>query len=160
MYARSAGHSALVLLGFLAASFAVSALGGLATANSITTWYPTLAKPSFNPPNWLFGPVWSVLYIMIAVAGWRVWRRVGFTDKRAFAAFGVQLALNLSWPVLFFGLRSLGLALAGLVLLWISIIVTLLMFWRHDRVGALLFVPYLIWVSFAGALNAAIWSLN
>ncbi|MDP1590070.1 MAG: TspO/MBR family protein [Prosthecobacter sp.] len=160
MHARSAGQNALSLLGFLAASFAVSALGGLATASSITTWYPTLAKPSFNPPNWLFGPVWTTLYIMIAVAGWRVWRRVGFADKRAFAAFGAQLALNLLWPVLFFGLQMLGPALAGLVLLWISIAVTLLMFWRHDRAASLLFAPYLAWVSFAGALNAAIWSLN
>ena len=160
MHARSAGRSALVLLGFLAASFAVSALGGLATASSITTWYPTLAKPSFNPPNWLFGPVWTALYIMIALAGWRVWRRVGFTDKPAFAAFGAQLLLNLLWPVLFFGLQMLALALAGLVLLWISIAATLLMFRRHDSVAALLFAPYLVWVTFAGALNAAIWSLN
>lgn len=160
MHACSARQSALALLAFLAASFAVSALGGLATAGSITTWYPTLAKPSFNPPNWLFGPVWTTLYIMIAVAGWRVWRRVGFTDKRAFAAFGAQLALNLLWPVLFFGLQALAFALAGLVLLWISIAVTLLMFWRHDRVAALLLAPYLAWVTFAGALNAAIWSLN
>ena len=76
MRTRTAGHSALALLGFLAASFAVSALGGLATASSINTWYPTLTKPSFNPPDWLFGPVWTTLYIMIAVAGWRVWRRV------------------------------------------------------------------------------------
>lgn len=160
MHARSAGHSALALLGFLAASFAVSALGGLATASSITTWYPTLAKPSFNPPNWLFGPVWTMLYITVAVAGWRVWRRAGFTDNRAYAAFGAQLALNLLWPALFFGLQRLGLALAGLVLLWISIAVTLLMFWRHDRIAALLFAPYLAWVTFAGALNAAIWWLN
>ena len=160
MRTRTAGHSALALLGFLAASFAVSALGGLATASSIKTWYPTLTKPSFNPPDWLFGPVWTALYLMIAIAGWRVWRRVGFTDRPAFAAFGAQLALNLMWPVLFFGLQKLGLALAGLVLLWISIAVTLRMFWRHDLIAALLFAPYLAWVTFAGALNAAIWSLN
>lgn len=89
-----------------------------------------------------------------------MWRRVGFTDRAAFAAFGAQLVLNLMWPVLFFGLQKLGLALAGLVLLWFSIAITLRMFWRHDRIAALLFAPYLAWVSFAGALNASIWSLN
>lgn len=160
MHARSTQQSVLVFLGFLAASFVVSGLGGLATASSVGTWYQTLNKPSFNPPNWLFAPVWTTLYVMIAIAGWRVWRRVGFTDKRAFAAFAAQLVLNLLWSVLFFGLNRVGLALAELVLLWLSIATTLVLFRRHDKLAAILFAPYLAWVTFAGVLNAAIWTLN
>lgn len=160
MHAPSLRQSALAAAGFLAASFAVSALGGLATASSVETWYQTLAKPSFNPPNWVFAPVWTTLYIMIAAAGWRVWRKIGFSDRRAFAAYGAQLALNLLWSVLFFGLRQPGAAFAELIVLWLSIAATLALFWRHDRIAGLLFVPYLAWVSFAGVLNGAIWVLN
>lgn len=158
--AASARTSALALAGFLALTFAVAALGGLATASGVGSWYQGLAKPAFTPPDWIFGPVWSAIYFMIAVAGWRVWRRAGFTDRAAFAAYGCQLALNLLWSVLFFALKLVGAAFLELVALWIAIAATLVLFWRVDRPAGLLFVPYLAWVSFAGALNAAIWRLN
>jgi tryptophan-rich sensory protein len=160
VHARSRSHSAAALAGFLLAAFAVSAVGGTATGTSIDSWYPTLAKPAFNPPSWVFAPVWTVLYVAIAVAGWRVWRKIGFSDRRAFAAYALQLVLNMLWPILFFGLRALGAAFVELLLLWASVAVTLVLFWKHDRIAGLLFVPYLAWVSFAGALNAAIWRLN
>lgn len=160
MHSRSALQSAAALIGFLAACFAVSALGALATASSVGTWYAALIKPSFNPPNTAFAPVWTTLYLFIAVAGWRVWRKIGFSDRRAYALYGVQLVLNLMWSILFFGLQMVGAALLELVLLWIAIAGTLAMFWKHDRIAGLLFAPYLAWVSFAGALTAAIWHLN
>jgi tryptophan-rich sensory protein len=157
---QSRTRSVVVLGAFLAACFAISALGALATAASVGTWYQTLAKPAFNPPDSVFAPVWTTLYAMMAIAGWRVWRRVGFTDRPAFAAYAVQLGLNLLWSVLFFGLREVGAALVELVCLWTAIVVTLVLFWRRDKVAGALFVPYLAWVSFAGALNGAIWRLN
>jgi translocator protein len=157
---RSAVRSAGALAGFLAACFAVSTLGALSTASGVDTWYPTLAKPPFNPPAWVFGPVWTTLYVMIAVAGWRVWRRVGFSDRRAFALYGLQLALNLMWSVVFFGLREIGAAFLELVLLWAAIAANAAAFRKHDRIAGLLLLPYLAWVSFAGVLNAAIWMLN
>ena len=160
MHARSARRSALAFSGFLTASFTVSILGGLATASSLDTWYRTLAKPSFNPPGWIFGPVWTALYIMIAVSGWRVWRKIGFTDIRAFAIYGIQLTLNLMWSVLFFGMNAVGAAFLELVLLWAAIAATLVLFLKHDRIAALLLAPYLAWVGFAGLLNFSIWKLN
>lgn len=160
MYARSVRHSALAFSGFIAATFTVSILGGLATASSVDSWYQTLAKPSFNPPEWIFGPVWTTLYIMIAVSGWRVWRKIGFTDARAFAIYGIQLTLNLMWSVLFFGLNAVGAAFLELALLWLAIAATLVLFLKHDRLAALLLAPYLAWVSFAGLLNFSIWKLN
>lgn len=160
MQVRSAAQSVAGLAGFLAACFAVSALGAWATAGSVDTWYQTLNKPAFNPPNWIFGPVWTALYVMIAVAGWRVWRRRGFADRRAFAFYGLQLGLNLMWSIVFFGLQEVGAAFLELLVLWAAIAATLVLFWKHDKIAALLLAPYLAWVSFAGALNAAIWSLN
>jgi tryptophan-rich sensory protein len=150
----------LALIGFLAVCFAVSALGGLATANSLGTWYQALAKPSFNPPDWVFGPVWTTLYILIAVSGWMVWRKAGFSDHRAFAAYGGQLVLNLLWSVLFFGFQQPAVAMVDLIVLWITISANMILFARHDRTAALLLAPYLLWVSFAGVLNVAIVVVN
>ncbi|MCA0200207.1 MAG: tryptophan-rich sensory protein [Proteobacteria bacterium] len=150
----------LALIGFIAACFAVSALGALATANSVGTWYQTLAKPSFNPPDWIFGPVWTTLYVLIAISGWRVWRKTGFSDHKAFAAYGGQLLLNLLWSVLFFGFRQPAIAMVDLIVLWITIGANMILFARHDRPAALLLAPYLLWVSFAGILNVAIVVLN
>lgn len=160
VHARSTLHSFTALIGFLAVCFAVSALGAYFTASSVGTWYQTLNKPSFNPPDWVFAPVWTALYVLIAAAGWRVWRRCGFSDRRAFALYGLQLGLNLMWSVLFFGMRNPGAAFLELALLWSAIVATLVLFWRSDRIAGALFAPYLAWVSFAGALNAAIWKLN
>jgi translocator protein len=151
----------LALLGFLALNAAVSAAGGWVTAESVSTWYPTLAKPSFNPPDWIFAPVWSTLYALMAIAAWRVWRRTRFAGApSAFAAYFGQLALNLLWSIAFFGLQAPGAALAVLVLLFFAICATILAFRRVDGPAALLLLPYLAWTGFAGILNAAIVALN
>jgi len=141
--------------------FSAAAVGGAATSSSVGDWYQALRKPPFNPPAWVFGPVWTALYAMMAVAAWLVWRRRGFADAQLpLALFGLQLALNAAWSVLFFGLRNPGLALVDIVLLWAAILGTLLTFRPISAPAAALLSPYLAWVSFAGVLNYAIWSLN
>jgi len=146
---------------FLALCLAVSAIGGVATASSVGTWYRTLAKPPFNPPDWVFAPVWMALFFMMAIAGWRVWRRDGLRKARlALTLFALQLALNLAWSIVFFGLRSIGAALVEIVVLLLAILATTAVFWRHDRVAGMLFIPYAGWVAFATVLNAALWQLN
>ena len=148
----------LVLGGFVVACFAAAALGGVVTASSVREWYPTIAKPTWTPPSWIFGPVWTALYLMMAVAGWLVWRRVGWSG--ALGWFAVQLALNATWSPVFFGWHRLGLALVNIVLLWVAIAGTMVAFWRVMPAAGIMFVPYLVWVSFASALNFAIWRLN
>jgi translocator protein len=147
---------------FVVVCIAVMALGGAITAPAIPVWYAGLAKPSFNPPPWAFSVVWPILFLTMAVAGWLVWRRAGglAPARRAFVLFAVQLALNLLWSVLFFGLHAPGAALVEVILLWLAIATTLVAFWRIERLAGLLFLPYLAWVSFAVVLNAAIWRLN
>jgi tryptophan-rich sensory protein len=149
----------VVLALLLLLCLGVGALGGFATSSAIESWYRTIAKPSWTPPDWLFGPVWTLLYIMMAVAAWLVWKtkdRIG----PAMALFAVQLALNLAWSFLFFGARSPGLAFIELVMLWVAVLLTMLAFFGRSTAAGLLFVPYLAWVSFAGALNLAIWAMN
>ena len=148
----------LVLAGFVMLCLAVAALGGWATVQSVAEWYPTLNKPSWTPPSWLFGPVWTVLYIMMAVAAWLVWK--AGQAKGALLLFGAQLLLNLAWSFLFFGAKSPGLGLIDIVLLWLAIATTIFAFSLKSRLAAFLMVPYLCWVSFATALNAAIFMLN
>jgi translocator protein len=146
---------------FLALCLAASAVGGAATATSVGTWYQTLAKPPFNPPDWIFAPVWGALYFMMAFAGWRVWRRDGL--RKAWAAmtlFALQLALNMAWSIVFFGLRSIGAALAEILVLLLAILATTVVLWQRDRIAGMLFIPYAGWVAFATVLNAAIWRLN
>jgi tryptophan-rich sensory protein len=157
----AARRQALVLVAFIAVCLAVGALGGAITATSVGSWYQHLRKPSFNPPDWVFGPVWTALYIAMAVAAWRVWRRLGLWEARfALTLFAGQLALNLGWSVLFFGLRQIGLALIEITVLLIAIASTAFAFARTDRAAALLLVPYLTWVAFAATLNWVIWRLN
>jgi tryptophan-rich sensory protein len=141
---------------------AVGAVSGAATAEGVSTWYPTLVKPPFNPPAWIFGPVWTVLYIMMGVAVFVVWQRGWGSDgvRAAVTAFAIQLALNALWSILFFGLRSPGLALIEIAVLWLAIAATVVLFWRVATVAGALMVPYLLWVSFATVLNASIWWLN
>lgn len=149
----------LVLL--LALCFGVAALGGLSTASNVETWYPTLVRPTWRPPNGLFAPVWTVLYLSMAVAMWDVWRRTGWPEARTpVIAFGTQLALNAAWSPLFFGAHALGAALIDIVLMACAILWTIVAFWPHSRLSAGLMVPYLLWVSFATALNAWIWWMN
>lgn len=121
-------------------------------------WYAGLTKPSFNPPNWIFGPVWSVLYIAIAVAGWRNWQR----DRTgtAMKVWGVQMLANFAWSPVFFAAHRIDLALSIILLLLVSVAGFIRLSWRQDRVSALLFVPYAAWVGFASALNGAILLLN
>lgn len=146
---------------FLALCLAVSAVGGAVTATSVGTWYQTLTKPPFNPPDWIFAPVWTALFFMMATAGWRVWRIDGLRKARwALTLFALQLALNLTWSIVFFGLRSIGAALIEIVVLLLAILATMVVFWQRDRAAGMLFVPYAGWVTFATVLNAALWQLN
>lgn len=155
------GRELVALAGFVALCFVVAATGGAVTATSVETWYAGLAKPAFNPPDWVFGPVWAILYLMIAAAGWRMWRRR--RERRAplaLGAWGAQLLLNLAWSLLFFGARMIGAALAEIMVLLAAILVTAVLFWRIDRLAGALLVPYAAWVGFATVLNAALWRLN
>ena len=157
---RSMRNSA-ALAGFLALCLAVAAAGGAVTATSVGTWYAGLAKPAFNPPDWMFAPVWTTLFVMMAFAAWRVWRARGLAGARgALGAWLLQLALNLGWSLLFFGARMIGAALVEVVVLLAAILATLALFWRIDRVAGALLVPYAAWVAFATLLNAALWRLN
>jgi translocator protein len=123
-------------------------------------WYAALDKPSWNPPSWVFGPVWTVLYIMMGVAAWLVWDRYRSAARAALAVFVVQVVFNGLWSYLFFGLQSPALAFAGIVILWSLIVTTLVLFWRARTVAGVLLLPYLAWVSFAAVLNFTIWQLN
>ncbi len=139
----------------------MSFAGGLITASSVGTWYTTLQKPSFNPPGWLFAPVWTTLYVLMAIAAWRIWRRPGSQARRmALALFAAQLGFNLLWSVVFFGLREIGLALAEILILLVLVAVNMFAFWRIDRPAGALFIPYVLWVGFATILNASLWVLN
>jgi tryptophan-rich sensory protein len=136
---------------------------GIVTKSAITTWYPTLVKPSFNPPNWIFAPVWSMLYIMMGIAAGLVWDRMESNTplvKKALVFFAVQLALNALWSYLFFGLMNPMLALLEIVILWLMIYETYVQFGKINKIAGYLFIPYLLWVSFAMVLNASIWWLN
>jgi tryptophan-rich sensory protein len=146
---------------WVALCLGVSAIGGAITRTSVLDWYQGLSKPWFNPPDWVFAPVWISLFILMGVSAWLVWRRTGFgRGQLPLASFGVQLALNLAWSLLFFGLRSVGWALVEIVVLWMAILTTVIGFYRVNALAGLLLVPYLLWSSFAVALTAAIWWLN
>jgi translocator protein len=151
-------HPWLTLLVLLLLCFSAAGVGGLVTTPNIPNWYANLAKPSWTPPGWIFGPVWSVLYLSMAVAAWLVWRRGD--SAVPMTLFGIQLVFNAAWSWLFFGLHSPGAALVDIVLLWMAIVGTTIVFWRRSRLAGMLFVPYLAWVSFAAMLNFAIWWLN
>ena len=146
-------------MAFLLVCLAAGLLGSLATAPQIPAWYATLAKPSWNPPNWVFAPVWTTLYVLMGIAAWLVWRKRGFRGRTA-VLFWSQLALNALWSILFFGLENPGAAFVEVVLLWVLIAATVRDFARISKVAAALLAPYLAWVTFASALNFAIWRLN
>ena len=154
---RRSSHAAL--LAFCVLCVVGGAASGLATPPG--AWYQSLAKPSWTPPPWLFGPVWTVLYIMIGIAGWMIWSgRAAPRGRVAVTLFAVQLALNFTWTPVFFGLRAPGPAFAVILTLMACIVATILASWRHERMAALLLLPYAVWVSFASALNLALWRLN
>jgi len=160
MSARS--KDILTLVVFVLICQAAGGIGGLFTATSVGTWYAALRKPPYNPPGWIFGPVWTVLYALMGVAAWLVVRR-GWDSvavKAALAAFVAQLVLNMLWSAVFFGMRSPGIAFIELLGLWVAILVTIRLFWRVSPTAGALLVPYVLWVSFAAVLNYSIWRLN
>ena len=161
MSATAPKYPWLGLVVFLVVCFAAAGIGGAVTTPKIATWYATLTKPSWNPPNWIFGPVWSALYCCMAISAWLVWRQGGFSGvKVPLTLFGVQLVLNVLWSCLFFGLQNPGLAFVDVLLLWAAIAGTMVAFWQRSAIAGILFVPYLVWVSFASLLNFMIWRLN
>lgn len=139
--------------------FSVAAVGGALTAPSIASWYAGLAKPSFNPPNWIFGPVWTLLYLLMAVSLALAWSRphVKLSQLKIFIA---QLVLNLAWSFFFFYLHLPGVAFLDIVILWAAILKTILKFRRLSLLSSFLLYPYLAWVSFAAVLNLSVWLLN
>lgn len=153
---------ALALLGFLAICLVVGRGAGYVTVPAVRDWYPTLTKPSWTPPDWLFPIAWSILYAMMAIAVWLVWRHPAATPwrDRAIGLWWLQLGLNLAWSLLFFGQREPLLALVDVLLLWFAILATIAVFNRVERLAAWLMVPYLLWVSYATAVNAAIVGMN
>ncbi len=144
---------------------AAGVVGSASTMPAVATWYTTLAKPFFSPPNWLFGPVWTILYILMGVSLYIVWSkdrvsRVSKWKRKAIGLFALQLFLNALWSLLFFGLRSPALGFAGIAPLWISIAATMHLFRKIDRKAFWLLVPYILWVSFAAFLNFSVWMMN
>jgi translocator protein len=150
----------LVLIVFLAICLGAGGLGSFFTGNSVREWYPSLRKPVGTPPSWVFGPVWTTLYVLMAVSGWLVWREYRWGALPALLIFFGQLALNVAWSGIFFGSRMPGVAFAEIVLLWLAILWTMLIFFLLLPVAALLLVPYLVWVTYASYLNFGIWRLN
>jgi tryptophan-rich sensory protein len=146
---------------WLVLCFGAAAVGSVFTAGSVGTWYSLLRKPSWTPPNSAFGPAWTILYAMMAIAAWRVWMMGGFSaQRRPLVLFLVQLAANVGWSVVFFGARMPGLGFAWIVILWALILATTVAFWRRSALAGWLMVPYLLWVGFASALNLSVWLLN
>ncbi len=144
---------------WVAICLGAGALAGAATASSVGGWYAELQRPSWAPPNWVFGPVWTLLYILMGCAAWLVQTSPRFR-RPALVLFSIQLLLNFLWTVLFFGLQSPGLALLEIGILWVAIVATMLSFFPIHRGAAWLMAPYLAWVSFAALLNGAFWWLN
>ncbi len=141
--------------------YGAALLGNLATMPQLPTWYANIEKPTWTPPDWLFGPVWSLLYAMMAVAVWLIWRKAGWrAGKKPLIWFGCQLALNSFWSILFFGIHSPGWAFVDILFLWLAILMSIRTFWPLSRLAAALLIPYFLWVSFASVLNATIWQMN
>jgi tryptophan-rich sensory protein len=140
---------------------AAGGIGSFFTISSVKDWYPTLEKPALNPPSWMFGPVWTALFLLMGWALYLVWTDESGKNKRlAFWAFGIQMVLNALWSIIFFGLHSPGGALLEMVFLWLAILATIIAFAKISRLAAWLLAPYILWVSFAGYLNYLIWILN
>lgn len=154
-------NSAYSLIAFIFLCLSLGFIGSFWTMETVATWYPALSKPSWTPPNWLFGPVWTLLYVMIAFSGWLIFKEEKSPERsEALIFYAIQLSLNFIWPYLFFSLKSPLLGLIDIVLLLIFIILTLFKSWTVRPLAALLLAPYLLWVSYAFLLNLAIWGLN
>jgi translocator protein len=150
----------LVLIIFLAICLGAGGLGSFFTASSVRHWYPRLRKPRGTPPSWLFGPVWTTLYVLMAVSAWLVWRAYGWGAHFALLIFFAQLALNVAWSGIFFGSHLPGVAFAEILVLWLAIVFNAFVFYLLQPLAAALLVPYLLWVSYATYLNFGIWRLN
>jgi benzodiazapine receptor len=152
----------VALAAFVALTFSAAGISSAFAARSLRTWYFTLRKPTGNPPASYFGPVWTALYFLMAIASWNVWRVGGGWDgaSPAITIFLIQLALNAAWSVIFFGMRSPGWALIEIILLWVAVLATMILFWRVSTFSGALIVPYLAWISYSAYLNARIWRLN
>ena len=160
-YLPKASRDLVGLFAFIFFCLVVSGIGGAITASSVETWYQALEKPTFNPPDWVFAPVWTLLYIIMGTAAWRVWRFRSFeATSKALGLFALQLGFNLTWSFLFFGLQRIDLALVDIIILLVVIIVNAIMFWRIDRLAGLMFLPYIAWVTYATILNSSLWLLN
>ena len=152
----------LMLFGSILVSLGAGFIGSFFTVDSISTWYVTLNKPFFNPPNFLFGPVWTVLYVLMGIALYLVWSK-GFKSKESKIAiwlFVIQLVLNTLWSIIFFGLENPLWAFVEIVFLWVAILLTMIYFWKISKPATYLLVPYILWVSFAAVLNFSIYYLN
>ena len=149
------------LVGFIVVCLGAGGLGAIATTPEIEGWYKTIEKPSWNPPDYVFGPVWTTLFIMMAIAAWMVWKKDGFQAvSLAMTLFAIQLVLNIAWSWIFFGMHQPGWAFVEIVILGLAIAATTVAFFRCSRLAGWLMVPYGAWVSFAGVLNFTIWQLN
>lgn len=149
------------LTAWMGLCFAAMLAGSYLTQPGLPEWYASLLKPEWTPPNWVFGPVWFVLYTLMGIAAWLVWRQGGlFRTKLPIIFFVVQLLLNVLWSYLFFGLRSPMFAFAEIVVLWLAILATTIAFWQANRLSGLLMLPTLVWVAYAGTLNFYIWRMN
>ena len=148
-------NHALQLMGFVVVTFCAPAMGAFAKPGP---WYQTIERPTWNPPSWIFGPVWTLLYISMAVAAWLVWRRQGW--GRPMVLYGTQLVLNAAWTPVFFGAHQIGGALVVILLLWFSVLLTMGAFMRVHKIAGMLLVPYFAWLSFATFLNYTLWRLN
>jgi translocator protein len=155
-------HSTIVLVGFLAACFLVAGVSSTFSVAAIPHWYAALNKPSFNPPNAIFGPVWTLLYALMAIAAWLVWKTPGKSALRtaALRIFWLQLFLNFAWSWIFFRQHQLAGALLEIVVLWLAIVAATILFLRVAKLAAWLMLPYVAWVAFAAVLNFEIWRLN
>lgn len=151
----------LKLILCIALTLSVGAIGGIATASGVNGWYRTLEKPAFNPPDYLFGPVWTVLYILMGISLYMILQsNHHILRTRAISVFCIQLALNFGWSFLFFKFNLVGLAFLEIIAMWLAIVVMILTFYKINRTAAYLQIPYLLWVSFASVLNGSIWMLN
>ena len=150
----------LKLLGCIVLAEVAGGIGAIFTTPAIGSWYATLTKPGFNPPNYLFAPVWTALFALMGVGLYLVWQAKSKEKKSAYIIFFIQLVLNILWSVIFFGLKQTGLAFIEIVALWVVILVNIIYFWKINRWAGIVLVPYIMWVSFASVLNFALYSLN
>lgn len=150
----------LKLLGCIVLAEVAGGIGAIFTTPAIGSWYVTLTKPGFNPPNYLFAPVWTALFALMGVGLYLVWQAKSKEKKSAYIVFSIQLVLNILWSVIFFGLKQTGLAFIEIVALWIVILLNIIYFWRVNRWAGIVLLPYIMWVSFASILNYSLYSLN